>query len=59
MIPFTCELYHALNASTKVLRLSSKKVAESLGDSVLVKLVFLLTFNKLTKRNNNEIFCFF
>ncbi|KAK0417626.1 hypothetical protein QR680_013118 [Steinernema hermaphroditum] len=37
LAPFTCELYHALNANLKVLRLSSKKVAEHLDASVLEK----------------------
>ncbi|CAD5222713.1 unnamed protein product [Bursaphelenchus xylophilus] len=34
---FTCELYHALSASTRVLRLSSKQIAQTLGESVLEK----------------------
>ncbi|CAD5217297.1 unnamed protein product [Bursaphelenchus okinawaensis] len=34
---FTCELYHALNTQTRVLRLSSKQIAQTLGDSVLEK----------------------
>uniref|UniRef100_F1KRB4 NTE family protein n=2 Tax=Ascaris TaxID=6251 RepID=F1KRB4_ASCSU len=38
LVPFTCELYNALNASLRVLRLSSKKVAEHLDPSVLEKL---------------------
>jgi len=37
LIPFTCELYHVLDATTKVLRLSSHKVASELGESVLEK----------------------
>ncbi|KAI6202346.1 hypothetical protein M3Y96_00938500 [Aphelenchoides besseyi] len=34
---FSYELYHVLNASGRVLRLSSKKIAEVLGESVLEK----------------------
>ncbi|CEF67820.1 Neuropathy target esterase sws [Strongyloides ratti] len=34
---FTCELYHALNFSKHVLRLSSSKIKEQLGNSVLEK----------------------
>uniref|UniRef100_A0A0N4ZFK1 Neuropathy target esterase sws n=1 Tax=Parastrongyloides trichosuri TaxID=131310 RepID=A0A0N4ZFK1_PARTI len=34
---FTCELYHALNFSKHVLRLSSSKIKEQLGASVLEK----------------------
>ncbi|TKR68373.1 hypothetical protein L596_024363 [Steinernema carpocapsae] len=37
LAPFTCELYHTLNANLKVLRLSSKKVAEHLDEAVLEK----------------------
>ncbi|KAH7728251.1 cyclic nucleotide-binding domain protein [Aphelenchoides avenae] len=37
LISFTCELYNALNASTRVLRLSSKTVSEHLGKAVLDK----------------------
>lgn len=34
---FSCELYHALSASNRVLRLSSRKIAEMLGECVLEK----------------------
>ncbi|EJW70586.1 hypothetical protein WUBG_18507 [Wuchereria bancrofti] len=34
---FTCELYHALTANLRVLRLSSQKIAELLDVSVLEK----------------------
>lgn len=34
---FICELYHVLNVSTRVLHLSSQKIAKTLGDSVLEK----------------------
>jgi lysophospholipid hydrolase len=34
---FSCELYHVLNTSTRVLRLSSRKIAETLGECVLEK----------------------
>ncbi|VDK48930.1 unnamed protein product, partial [Anisakis simplex] len=37
VVPFTCELYNALNVNIRVLRLSSKKVAEHLDPSVLEK----------------------
>ncbi|VDM40983.1 unnamed protein product [Toxocara canis] len=37
LVSFTCELYNALNANLRVLRLSSSKVAEHLGPSVLEK----------------------
>lgn len=37
LVPFTCELYHALSANLRVLRLSSQKVAVSLDSSVLEK----------------------
>lgn len=37
LVPFTCELYHALSANLKVLRLSSQKVAAHLDSSVLEK----------------------
>ncbi|KAJ1371192.1 hypothetical protein KIN20_033095 [Parelaphostrongylus tenuis] len=39
LVPFTCELYHALSANLKALRLSSQKVAAHLGSSVLDKQV--------------------
>ncbi|KAE9551779.1 hypothetical protein FO519_005016 [Halicephalobus sp. NKZ332] len=38
IISFTCELYHALSASMKVLRLSARQVARSLGEDCLEKL---------------------
>lgn len=34
---FTCELYHALTANLRVLRLSSQKISELLDASVLEK----------------------
>ncbi|KJH48312.1 cyclic nucleotide-binding domain protein [Dictyocaulus viviparus] len=37
LIPFTCELYHALSSNLKVLRLSSQKVATHLDSTVLEK----------------------
>uniref|UniRef100_A0A7I4YDD6 Glycosyltransferase n=1 Tax=Haemonchus contortus TaxID=6289 RepID=A0A7I4YDD6_HAECO len=37
LVPFTCELYHALSANLKVVRLSSQKVASHLDNSVLEK----------------------
>ncbi|EYC02786.1 hypothetical protein Y032_0098g3120 [Ancylostoma ceylanicum] len=37
LVPFTCELYHALSANLRVLRLSSQKVAAQLDNSVLEK----------------------
>ncbi|KAK6019308.1 phospholipase, patatin family [Ostertagia ostertagi] len=37
LVPFTCELYHALSANLKVLRLSSQKVASHLDNAVLEK----------------------
>ncbi|CAI4230346.1 unnamed protein product [Auanema sp. JU1783] len=37
LVPFTCELYHALSANLRVLRLSSQKVASCLDNSVLEK----------------------
>uniref|UniRef100_A0A0K0CZI5 Patatin-like phospholipase domain containing 6 n=1 Tax=Angiostrongylus cantonensis TaxID=6313 RepID=A0A0K0CZI5_ANGCA len=37
LVPFTCELYHALSANLNVLRLSSQKVAAHLDTSVLEK----------------------
>ncbi|KAF1761098.1 hypothetical protein GCK72_009352 [Caenorhabditis remanei] len=37
LVPFTCELYHALSSNLRVLRLSSQKVAACLDPSVLEK----------------------
>ncbi|VDN04401.1 unnamed protein product [Thelazia callipaeda] len=37
LVAFTCELYHALTANLRVLRLSSKKIAEQLDSSILEK----------------------
>ncbi|VDL62629.1 unnamed protein product [Nippostrongylus brasiliensis] len=37
LVPFSCELYHALSANLKVLRLSSQKVATHLDSTVLEK----------------------
>ncbi|CAD6188466.1 unnamed protein product [Caenorhabditis auriculariae] len=37
LVPFTCELYHALSTNLRVLRLSSQKVATYLDSSVLEK----------------------
>ncbi|KAL6725502.1 hypothetical protein Aduo_007550 [Ancylostoma duodenale] len=37
LVPFTCELYHALSANLRVLRLSSQKVAAQLDNNVLEK----------------------
>lgn len=37
LVSFVCELYHALSANLRVLRLSSHKVAERLGPEVLEK----------------------
>ncbi|PAV56063.1 hypothetical protein WR25_01100 [Diploscapter pachys] len=37
LVSFTCELYHALSANLRVLRLSSQKVATCLDSSVLEK----------------------
>lgn len=37
LVAFTCELYHALNANLRVLRLSSQKIAEHLDATVLEK----------------------
>lgn len=34
---FTCELYHYLNPFLRVLRLSSKQISQTLGESVLEK----------------------
>lgn len=34
---FTCELFHVLNSSIRVLRLNSRKIAETLGECVLEK----------------------
>ncbi|ETN86601.1 cyclic nucleotide-binding domain protein [Necator americanus] len=37
LVPFTCELYHALSSNLRVLRLSSQKVATQLDSNVLEK----------------------
>lgn len=42
---FTCELYHALTANLRVLRLSSQKIAELLDVSVLEKILTDQTYD--------------
>lgn len=46
LVPFTCELYHALSSNLRVLRLSSQKVAACLDPSVLEKCVTLFNTPK-------------
>jgi lysophospholipid hydrolase len=37
LVAFTCELYHALSATTRVLRLSSQAVVERLGEEAVME----------------------
>jgi hypothetical protein len=37
LVAFTCELYNALSAMTRVVRLSSKEVVERLGEEAVLE----------------------
>ncbi len=57
LVAFTCELYHALNANLKVLRLSSSKVAEHLDASVLDKFVDDLGLQRVIVDRRTSVSC--